>query len=284
MIKHLGMKGDWFIGDYLEFGIWVLDIGRQGSAMLTAGERERYDRQIMIEQIGPEGQEKLKRSRIAVAGVGGLGSPIALYLAAAGIGTIRLIDHDRVTLSNLNRQILHWEEDLGEMKVRSAEKKLRKLNPWVEIEPMEETITETNVSDLLEGCDGVVDAMDNLPTRYLLNRCAIQKNIPFFHGAVRGFEGRAMTILPRETACLRCMYRGPIPEEKFPVIGVTPAVIGSIQATEVIKYLLGIRPLLTNRLLLYDGLETVFTEFTIHRNPECDHCGTSQTQRPTPSE
>ncbi len=249
--------------------------------MLTPDEIERYDRQILIEQIGREGQEKLKRSRVAIAGLGGLGSPIALYLTAAGIGTIRLIDHDRVSLSNLNRQILHWEENLGEEKARSAEKKLRRLNPWVKIEPVVETITETNVSDLLEGCDGVVDAMDNLPTRYLLNRSAIEKNIPFFHGAVRGFEGRAMTILPGETACLRCLYRGTIPEEKFPVIGVTPAIIGSIQATEVIKYLLGIRPLLTNRLLLYDGLGTMFTEFTINRNPECDHCGAIQTRNTT---
>ncbi len=249
--------------------------------MLTPDEIERYDRQILIEQIGREGQEKLKRSRVAIAGVGGLGSPIALYLTAAGIGTIRLIDHDRVSLSNLNRQILHWEENLGEEKARSAEKKLRKLNPWVKIEPVVETITETNVSDLLEGCDGIVDAMDNLPTRYLLNRSAIEKNIPFFHGAVRGFEGRAMTILPGETACLRCLYRGTIPEEKFPVIGVTPAIIGSIQATEVIKYLLGIRPLLTNRLLLYDGLGTMFTEFTINRNPECDHCGAIRSQTTT---
>lgn len=250
--------------------------------MLTPDELERYDRQILIEQIGSEGQEKLKRSRIAIAGVGGLGSPIAFYLTAAGIGTIRLIDHDRVSLSNLNRQILHWEENLGEEKVRSAEKKLRKLNPWVKIEPVIETITEANVAHLLEGCEGVVDAMDNLPTRYLLNRWAIEKGIPFFHGAVRGFEGRAMTILPGESACLRCLYRGTIPEEKFPVIGVTPAIIGSIQATEVIKYLLGIRPLLTNRLLLYDGLGTMFTEFTINRNPECDHCGASQTLKTTP--
>ncbi len=244
--------------------------------MLTKDDLERYDRQIMIDRIGPEGQEKLMRSRIALAGVGGLGSPIALYLTAAGIGTIRLIDHDRVTLSNLNRQILHWEEDLGEKKVLSAARKLRRLNSKVNVEPVGETITETNVAQLLEGCDGIVDALDNLPTRYLLNRWAIEKNIPFFHGAIHGFEGRAMTILPGKTACLRCMYRGDIPAEKFPVVGVTPAVIGSIQATEVLKYLLGIGQLLTNRLLLYDGLEAQFTEFSLRQNPECDHCGTGR--------
>jgi molybdopterin/thiamine biosynthesis adenylyltransferase len=241
--------------------------------MLTPDELNRYNRQILIEQIGPEGQEKLKRSRVAIAGVGGLGSPIAIYLTAAGIGRIRLIDHDRVSLSNLNRQILHWTEDVGKKKVLSAETKLQKLNSEVKIEAIEETITDTNVSQLLEGCEAIVDAMDNLPTRYILNRCAIEKKIPFFHGAIRGFEGRAMTILPGKTACLRCMYRGSVPEEKFPVIGVTPAVIGSIQATEVIKYLLGIGQLLTNRLLMYDGLEGLFTEFAVNRNPDCDHCG-----------
>jgi len=241
--------------------------------MLTTDELERYDRQIMIEEIGEKGQERLKKSRVAIAGVGGIGSPVALYLTAAGIGKIRMIDHDRVTLSNLNRQILHWEEDIGKKKVDSARTKLRNLNRAVEIETIAETITEENVFRLVEGCDAIVDAMDNLPTRYILNRCAIKKHIPFFHGAVHGFEGRVMTVLPGETACLRCMFRGPVPQEKFPVIGVVPAMIGSIQATEVIKYLAGIGNLLTNRLLIYDGLRIAFSEFIVKRNPECDHCG-----------
>ncbi len=241
--------------------------------MLTPNERERYDRQIMIGEIGQKGQEKLKRSRVIIAGAGGLGSSIAIYLTAAGIGMIRMIDHDQVALSNLNRQILHWEEDIGRKKVDSARTKLRNLNSAVEIEAIAETITEGNISHFVDGCDVIVDAMDNLPGRYLLNRCAIEKNIPFSHGAVNGFEGRVMTILPGKTACLRCMYRGPVPQEKFPVIGVAPAVIGSIQATEVIKYLIGIGKLLTNRLLIYDGLKVTFNEFIIHRNPNCDHCG-----------
>jgi molybdopterin/thiamine biosynthesis adenylyltransferase len=241
--------------------------------MLTPSEKERYDRQIMIGEIGQEGQEKLKRSRVVIAGTGGLGSPIAIYLTAAGIGMIRLIDHDQVALSNLNRQILHWEEDIGRKKVDSARTKLRNLNSEVEIEAIAETVTEGNVSKLVNGCDVIVDAMDNLSTRYILNRCAIEKNIPFFHGAVNGFEGRVMTILPGKTACLRCMYRGPVPQEKFPVIGVAPAVIGVIQATEVIKYLVGIGKLLTNRLLIYDGLRVTFSEFTVNKNPNCDHCG-----------
>jgi molybdopterin/thiamine biosynthesis adenylyltransferase len=241
--------------------------------MLTPSERERYDRQIMIGGIGQEGQEKLKRSRVVIAGVGGLGSPIALYLTAAGIGMIRVIDHDQVALSNLNRQTLHWEEDIGRKKVDSARTKLRNLNSAVEVEAIAETITESNVSQLVDGCEVIVDATDNLPARYILNRCAVEKNIPFFHGAVNGFDGRVMTIIPGETACLRCMYRGPVPQEKFPVMGVAPAVIGSIQATEVIKYVLGIGKLLTNRLLIYDGLKGAFSEFTVNKNPNCDHCG-----------
>ena len=251
--------------------------------MLTPGERERYDRQIMIREIGQEGQEKLKRSRVAIAGAGGLGSPIAIYLTAAGIGMIRMIDHEEVALSNLNRQILHWEEDIGRKKVDSARTKLKNLNRAVEIETIAETITEGNVSQLVDGCDVIVDAMDNLPTRYVLNRCAIEKKVPFFHGAVNGFEGRAMTILPGKTACLRCMYRGPVPQEKFPVIGVAPAVIGSIQATEVIKYLVGIGKLLTNRLLIYDGLKVTFSEFTVNKNPDCDHCGSPLTPSLSPA-
>lgn len=241
--------------------------------MLTPSEQDRYDRQIMIGEIGQEGQGKLKRSRVVIAGSGGLGSPIAIYLTAAGIGMIRLIDHDRVALSNLNRQILHWEEDVGRKKVDSAKTKLRNLNSTVEIQAIAETITEENVSELVGGCDAIVDAMDNLPTRYILNRCAVQKNIPFIHGAVNGFEGRVMTVIPGETACLRCMHRGLVPQEKFPVIGVAPAVIGSIQATEVIKYLVGIGNLLTNRLLIYDGLRATFSEFRLNKNPNCDHCG-----------
>jgi len=240
--------------------------------MLTRDELERYDRQIMIRGLGEEGQEKLKRAKVIIAGGGGLGSPVSIYLAAAGIGMIRIVDRDKVELSNLNRQVLHWDEDIGRRKVDSATEKLKRLNQGVEIEAIEEMITEANISQLVAGFDLIVDAMDNLPTRYLLNKAAIDKNIPFFHGAVYGFEGRAMTIIPGKTACLRCVYRGLPPEEKFPVIGVTPAVIGCIQATEVIKYIVGIGELLTNRLLIYNGLNLKFTEFKVKKDPNCEHC------------
>ena len=245
--------------------------------MLTADERERYDRQIMLTEIGEAGQEKLKRASVFIAGAGGLGSPAAIYLTAAGIGRIRLVDHDRVDRSNLNRQVLHWDNDIGRSKVESATEKLKRLNPEVEIEAIEETITEANLSELLTGFDLIVDAMDNLTTRYLLNKAALDNNIPFFHGAIYGFEGRAMTIIPHKTACLRCVYRGVIPEEKFPVIGVTPAVIGCIQATEVIKYIVGIGELLTNKLLNYDALNMEFTEFNVKKDTHCEHCGHMKT-------
>lgn len=241
--------------------------------MLTNDELERYDRQIIMRGFGEAGQEKLKRAKVVVAGSGGLGSPASIYLAAAGVGTIRIIDHDEVELGNLNRQILHWDRDLGRNKVDSAAEKLSQLNPGVKIEPVAETINEDNISSLVTGFDAIVDAMDNFPTRYLLNRAAIENNIPFVHGAVYGLEGRAMTVIPGKTACLRCVYRGLPPEEKFPVIGVTPAIIGSIQATEVIKHIVGIGKLLVNRLLVYDGLNMKFTLLDVKRNPDCEHCG-----------
>jgi molybdopterin-synthase adenylyltransferase len=241
--------------------------------MLTADERQRYDRQILIKEIGEEGQEKLKRAKVLVAGAGGLGSPVCLYLAAAGIGMIRIVDHDTVELSNLNRQILHGTADIGRPKVDSGKDKLAILNAAVKIEAISATITEDNINSLIKDCDLIVDALDNLPTRYILNKAAIEKGLPFFYGAVRGLEGRAMTIIPGQTPCLRCMYHGDVPKEKFPVIGVTPAVIGSIQTTEVIKYLVGMGDLLTGRLLIYDGMSMEFREFKVSKNPQCEHCG-----------
>ncbi|TET49564.1 MAG: HesA/MoeB/ThiF family protein, partial [Dehalococcoidia bacterium] len=214
--------------------------------MLTQDELTRYDRQIMMKGIGKDGQEKLKKARVFVAGAGGLGSPISIYLAVAGVGTIRLADHDTIELSNLNRQILHGDGDLGKRKVDSATQKLQNMNKDITVAAVAEMITEQSVSKLVGDCDLIVDATDNLPTRYVLNRAAIEKNIPFFHGAVYGFEGRATTIIPGKTACLWCIYQGRITEGKFPVIGVAPAVIGCLQATEVIKYITGIGELLTD--------------------------------------
>jgi len=230
---------------------------------------------MLIPELGAEGQEKLKKAKTFIAGAGGLGCPVSLYLAAAGVGEIRLVDHERVELSNLNRQVLHWAKDVGREKVDSAREKLQGLNADVCTEAIAETITEDNVFQLVADCDLIIDAMDNFATRYLLNRVALAKNIPLFHGAVYGFEGRATTIIPGETACFRCLYREAPPPARLPVIGVAPAVIGCIQATEVIKYIAGIGQLLTNRLLIYDGLELKFTELRIKRAPNCIDCAAS---------
>jgi molybdopterin-synthase adenylyltransferase len=241
--------------------------------MLTSQELERYQRQIMIQGFGQEGQEKIKKARVFLAGAGGLGSPAALYLTAAGIGALRIVDLDTIDLSNLNRQILHWTSNIGEKKIDSAKTKLHQLNPEVTIEPLQTRITSENINELVSGCDLIVDAVDNLSTRYVLNQAALENNIPLFHGAISGFEGRAMTVIPGRSACLMCLYRGVALSRKSPVIGATPAVIAAIQVTEVIKYLTGIGQLLTDRFLIYDGLNMRFAEIAVSRDPACRHCG-----------
>jgi adenylyltransferase/sulfurtransferase len=244
------------------------------AAMLSKHELERYDRQILLPEIGRGGQEKLKQARVLIAGAGGLGSPVALYLAAAGIGTLRIIDNDRVALSNLNRQILHGDSDIGDLKVDSAKHRLARLNSHTIIETVAETLTAENAAAFVEGCDVAMDALDNIETRFILNHAAVMQRIPFIHGAVNGFEGRVMTIIPGKSACLRCMHRRAAPSpSRFPVIGATPGVIGAIQATEAIKVLLGAGRLLLNRLLLYDGFNLTIQEFKIKPDPQCDHCG-----------
>lgn len=239
--------------------------------MLTERELDRYARQTMMPEWGVEGQEKLKKARVLVAGAGGLGSAILMYLAVAGVGTIRIVDSDKVELPNLNRQILHTDRDIGRAKVESAREKLEALNPDIRIEALREKIGEDTAGDLV-GDLPIVDALDNLPARMLLNRVAVERRLPFFHGAVYGFEGRATTIIPGRTPCLRCVYQGVLPGVT-PVVGATPGVIGCVQAAEVVKYLLGTGELLTGRLLVYDGLNLRFEEAKLKRNPECEDCG-----------
>ena len=245
-------------------------------AQLTPAELQKYDRQILIPQVGRSGQKRLKKASVVIAGAGGLGSPIAMYLAVAGVGHLRLIDCDTVETANLNRQLLHWQKDVGRAKSESALDKLIHLNPDIQVEVRNTKIDARNAPDLVAGCNAVVDALDNLATRYILNRVAVTHGIAFFHGAVNGFEGRAMSILPGKSACLRCLYKGPVPQDVTPVIGVTPGIIGTIQATEVIKFLLGKGDLLTDRMIHYDGLAMVFNEFQVRRNPDCEHCGEVQ--------
>ena len=239
--------------------------------MLSERERERYKRQIML--FGNEGQERLKKAHIFIAGAGGLGSPVSFYLAVAGIGTITIVDMDVVDQTNLNRQILHFDRDIGKKKTVSAEEKLAAINPDITIHAIDTRIDESSAARLIGNADGIVDAMDNYPTRYLLNDVAIQKKIPLFHGAIRGFYGQATTILPGKTPCLKCIFPKAPPKEVFPVIGATPGVIGTVQATEVIKYLLESGDLLTNRLFIWDGLLAHAEEINTERIPCCPACG-----------
>lgn len=238
--------------------------------MFSARELERYKRQMML--FGEDGQERLKKAHIFIAGAGGLGSPISIYLAVAGVGTITIVDMDVVDQSNLNRQILHFDRDVGKKKTASAEEKLRELNPDITINAINVRIEESNAANLIGKADGIVDAMDNYPTRYLLNDVAVVKEIPLFHGGIRGFYGQATTIIPGETPCLKCIFPKAPPKEVFPVVGVTPGIIGTIQANEVIKYLLGSGELLTNRLFIWDGMEAHAEEICVERNPACEAC------------
>ena len=240
--------------------------------MSSGNEFRKYERQLLIEGFGVESQQRLKKAKVAIAGIGGLGGVIAIYLTAAGVGKLRLIDRDIVEITNLNRQILYGDKDIGKKKVDAARSRLISLNKDVEVEAVCEMIRPENSSNLFKDLDVIVDALDNFETRFILNDVSINNGIPLSHGAVRGFEGRATTIVPGKTVCLKCIYPT-VPDFGIsPVIGVAPAVIGSIQATEVIKYITGIGEMLINRLLLYDGLSMEFSQIKLKRRSDCEAC------------
>jgi adenylyltransferase/sulfurtransferase len=244
---------------------------------LTEYDLLRYGRQIML--FGEDAQRRLKATCLFVGGAGGLGSPVCTYLAVAGIGHLRIVDFDRAELSNLNRQILHWDEDVGKLKVESAREKLARINPSIEIEISSEKIDESSAETLVGEADGIVDCMDNFPTRYLLNRTAVRKRIPFFHAAIYGFEARATTFVPGETACFRCLFHeAPPPSGAFPVVGAAPGVAATIQVMEIIKYFTGYGEPLKDRLLIFDGEAAAFREFKLRRDPDCPDCGSLYTQ------
>jgi len=240
---------------------------------LTPREQIRYQRQMLLPGWGEEGQQRLKKARVLVAGAGGLGSPAAIYLAVAGVGELVVVDHDGVDLSNLNRQILHREADVGRPKVASAWERLTSLNRDVDVQVFHETITVENVGRLVGDVQVIVDCLDNFPTRYLLNRVAIDRRIPLIHGAVWGLEGRLTFLEPGQTPCLRCLVPEAPPAETFPVVGATAGVIACLQATEVLKHLTGLGDVLRNRLLLYDGLTMEFQTLKVRRDPACPECG-----------
>lgn len=239
--------------------------------MLTDEERKRYHRQILW--FGEEGQQKLKEARVLIVGAGGLGSVIASYLAAAGVGALRIADCDTVEESNLNRQILHWSGDLGRPKPASAAQKLAALNPLIRIEEIPERVEADRIADLAAGSDLIVDALDNFATRRLLNRAALKRGIPLVHGAVRGLYGQATTLVPGQGPCLTCLFPSSPAPEIFPIVGATCGVIGSVEATEAVKLLTGRGEPLIGRLLVWDGLRACADVVAVERNPACPDCG-----------
>ncbi|MEM0358814.1 MAG: HesA/MoeB/ThiF family protein [Candidatus Hadarchaeales archaeon] len=243
---------------------------------------ERYSRQMMIPGFGKRAQEKLGKAHVIVVGLGGLGCPSSLYLAAAGVGRITLVDAERVEESNLNRQVLHWTRDVGRSKAGSAAEKLRELNPSVGVEVVEEKLGEENVGEILKG-DVVVDGLDNYETRYLVNSHCVKKGIPFVHAAVEGFIGQLLTVVPGKGPCLRCVIpEPPPPKPLFPVLGPVPGVMGCLQALEVIKLLTGLGKPLVGRLLLFEGKGMTFEEVEVKRNPNCPVCGEGHGGRRSP--
>ena len=242
--------------------------------MLTKGELTRYHRQIIFPDFGVEGQEKLKKAHVLIAGVGGLGSPAAIYLACAGVGKITKLDSDPVELSNLNRQILHWEDDIGQQKVLSAKKKLQRMNSTADILPMVKRLDTKNASALLEGMTVAVDCLDNFETRFILNEACIRNNVPLIHGGINGFKGEVTTILPGRTPCLRCLFPHTVKEKgPVPVFGATAALVASIQVLEAIKLISGLGKLLTGRILYIHASEMTFFTLKYKKIDDCEICG-----------
>jgi adenylyltransferase/sulfurtransferase len=239
---------------------------------LTASERERYSRQMLIENWGAAGQEKLKHSSVFIAGAGGLGSPVAMYLACAGVGHIKICDKDTVDLSNLNRQIIHKNTRIGKSKVDSAQKTMLEINDGIRVEGINIGIDSTNAAVLLGGAEIVVDCLDNLETRLILNREAALKNIPMVYGAIWGLEGRMTFIHSPETPCLGCIATKSDSMETFPAVGAVPGVIGSMQALEVIKYLTGTGETMKNKLIVWNGYHNQMRAFNVKKRRDCAYC------------
>ena len=253
---------------------------------LSPDQAQRYSRHLLIPEVGESGQLRLLKSKVLLVGAGGLGSPAAFYLAAAGVGTLGIVDSDVVDATNLQRQILHTTERLGRSKVESARETLTALNPDVKVIGYEERLTAENIDRIITGYDVIVDGADNFPTRYLVNDASVKHGIPVVHGSIYRFEGQVTVFKPGAGPCYRCLFHQPPPPELAPscaeagVLGVLPGIIGTIQANEAIKLLLGIGEPLVGRYLLFDALDETFREVRLRRDPECPVCG----DRPTITE
>jgi sulfur-carrier protein adenylyltransferase/sulfurtransferase len=245
---------------------------------LTAEQRERYSRHLLIPEVGVEGQQKLLEAKVLLLGAGGLGSPTALYLAAAGVGTLGIVDDDEVDLSNLQRQVIHTTDRIGVPKVDSAEETISAINPDVEVVKYPVRLDASNIVEIIEGYDVIVDGLDNFPTRYLLNDASVRLDIPVVSAAILGFDGQLSVFKPHDGPCYRCLFPEPPPVELAPscgangVLGVLPGTMGLLQATEVVKLVIGEGDPLIGRLLLYDALAATFTEVKVRRDPGCPIC------------
>jgi sulfur-carrier protein adenylyltransferase/sulfurtransferase len=245
---------------------------------LDADQKNRYSRHVLLPEIGMEGQLKLLDAKVLLLGAGGLGSPTALYLAAAGVGTLGIVDDDVVDVSNLQRQVIHTTSRVGESKVDSAERAVKDLNPGVKVEKYATRLDASNIMEIIEGYDVIVDGVDNFPTRYLLNDATVRLKIPVVSASILGFDGQLSVFAPYEGPCYRCLYPTPPPAELAPscgangVLGVLPGTMGLLQATEVVKLIVGAGDPLIGRLLLYDALAASFTELKVRRDPDCPIC------------
>ncbi|MCM8824334.1 MAG: molybdopterin-synthase adenylyltransferase MoeB [Candidatus Omnitrophica bacterium] len=251
--------------------------------MLRDDQIERYSRQIILPNVGGKGQERLLAAKVLIIGAGGLGSPAALYLASAGIGTLGIIDSDKVELNNLQRQIIHSIKDVGRPKVESAQDRINAINEDVKVITYNLRLTSENILDVIKDYDIIVDGSDNFPTRYLVNDACVLLNKPLSHGAIFRFDGQVMTILPHQSACYRCLFPEPPPPGLVPscqeagILGAVAGIIGVIQANEVLKYILGIGTLLAGKLLVFNALDCSFRQVKVPKNPNCPICG----QEPT---
>ncbi len=244
---------------------------------------ERYSRQLILDEVGGEGQEKLLGAKVIVVGAGGLGSPLLYYLAAAGVGTLGIVDNETVDISNLQRQVIHSTEDIGRPKVDSAAEKIKKLNPDVNVELHRNRITADNALDIISPYDVVADASDNFQTKFLMNDASYFAGKPLSVAGIFKFDGQTLTVVPGKGPCYRCLFRTPPPPELVPscreagVIGTAPAIIGAVQANEVIKLILGKGSLLCGNFLFFDGLRSWFDIIEVDRDPECPLCGDDPT-------
>jgi molybdopterin/thiamine biosynthesis adenylyltransferase/rhodanese-related sulfurtransferase len=254
-----------------------------GEVQLTNEEIARYSRHLIMPEVALDGQKKLKQARVLTIGAGGLGSPLALYLAAAGVGTIGIVDFDVVDESNLQRQIIHGTSDVGRPKMESARDRIKEINPNVEVVAFEEALTSENALEIFEDFDVIVDGTDNFPTRYLVNDACVLLGKPNVYGSIFRFEGQASVFWAEEGPCYRCLYPEPPPPGLVPscaeggVLGILPGAIGTIQATETVKLILGIGEPLIGRLLLYDALGMSFREMKLRKDPSCPVCGENPT-------